>query len=114
MLGADSHYCTPEVLRFCRARRLDYTLGVATSTKLRKHITALEASTAAHAAAAGGEKLRRFTEFFDGGNCLKIGGVGSRRSLSEEKGQEFGHSQGRHRPTEPASPPILRQSQIMR
>jgi hypothetical protein len=29
MLRADSHYCTPEVLRFCRARQLDYTLGVA-------------------------------------------------------------------------------------
>src|SRR4051794_26012222 len=29
MLRADSHYCTPEVLRFCRARRLHYTLGVA-------------------------------------------------------------------------------------
>ena len=44
------------------------------------------------------------------GDCLKIGGVGSHRSLSEEKGEEFGHSQGRHRPRKPASPPILRQS----
>ena len=66
MLRADSHYCTPEVLRFCRARRLDYTLGVATSTTLRKHIAALEASTAARATTAGSEKLRRFSEFFDG------------------------------------------------
>src|ERR1700709_317858 len=32
MLRADSHYCTPEVLRFCRAERLDYTLGLATTT----------------------------------------------------------------------------------
>ena len=83
MLRADSHYCTPEVLRFCRARRLDYTLGVAppqpfhvlthmeasaappTST-LRKHVLGLEESTAARAAtAADGMKLRRFKEFHD-------------------------------------------------
>ena len=41
MLRADSHYCTPEVLRFCRGRRLDYTLGVAPTASLRKHILAL-------------------------------------------------------------------------
>src|SRR3954470_15407671 len=59
MLRADSHYCTPEVLRFCRARQLDYTLGVAPPTAtLRKHIVTLEESTAARAAAdADGEKL---------------------------------------------------------
>jgi hypothetical protein len=67
MLRADSHYCTPEVLRFCRAKRLDYTLGVAPTSTLRKHILDLEASTAARAAdAPDGEKLRRFKEFFDG------------------------------------------------
>ncbi len=67
MLRADSHYCTPEVLRFCRARRLDYTLGVAPTSTLRKHIIALEQSTAARAAAvADGTKLRRFKEFYDG------------------------------------------------
>jgi hypothetical protein len=66
MLRADSHYCTPEVLRFCRAERLDYTLGVAPTSTLRKHITSLEASTVARAAGANGEKLRRFKEFYDG------------------------------------------------
>lgn len=67
MLRADSHYCTPEVLRFCRAQRIDYTLGVAPTTTLRKHVTALEASTTARAAAAaGGGKLRRFKQFHDG------------------------------------------------
>ncbi len=66
MLRADSHYCTPEVLRFCRARRLDYTLGVAPTTTLRKHILTLEESTAARAAAnADGAKLRRFKDFHD-------------------------------------------------
>ena len=65
LLRADSHYCTPEVLRFCRAARVDYVLGVAPTTTLRKHVTALEASTTARAR-AGDEKLRRFKEFYDG------------------------------------------------
>jgi len=67
MLRADSHYCAPEVLRFCRARRLDYTLGVAPTSTLRKHILDLEESTAARAALiSGGTKLRRFKVFHDG------------------------------------------------
>lgn len=66
MLRADSHYCTPEVLRFCRAERLDYTLGVAPSSTLRKHVQALEQSTQARRPTAGGDKLRRFKEFYDG------------------------------------------------
>ena len=67
MLRADSHYCTPEVLRFCRAKGLDYTLGVAPTSTLRKHVLSLEQSTAARAVAAPeGTKLRRFKEFHDG------------------------------------------------
>jgi hypothetical protein len=66
MLRGDSHYCAPEVLRFCRANRLDYTLGVAPTSTLRKHIAGLEQSTAARRPAADGEKLRRFKEFYDG------------------------------------------------
>lgn len=67
MLRADSHYCAPEVLRFCRARRLDYTLGVAPTATLRAHVLKLEESTAARAAAhADGSKLRRFKESYDG------------------------------------------------
>jgi hypothetical protein len=62
MLRADSHYYTPEVLRFCRASRLDYTLGVAPTSTLRKHVAALEASTQMR---ADGEKLRRFKVFYD-------------------------------------------------
>ncbi|WP_287849888.1 IS1380 family transposase, partial [Acidiphilium sp.] len=65
MLRGDSHYCTPEVLRFCRAERLDYMLGVAPTTTLRKHVAALEAGTTARAATADGEKRRRFKEFYD-------------------------------------------------
>ena len=48
MLRGDSHYCTPEVLRFCRTRGLDYTLGVAPTSTLRKHV--LKLSTAKSAA----------------------------------------------------------------
>ena len=65
MLRADSHYCTPEVLRFCRAQKLDCVLGVAPASTLRKHITALEQDTAARADRTRGEKPRRFSDFHD-------------------------------------------------
>src|ERR1700680_1022547 len=67
LLRADSHYCSPEVLDWCRANDLDYILGVAPTTTLRRHIGNLEASTKARFEAAPKEgKARRFKEFFDG------------------------------------------------
>ena len=67
LVRADSHYCAPEVLDFCRAERLDFVLGVATTTTLHRHVEALEQSTAArHAAKPGSDKLRRYKEFWDG------------------------------------------------
>ena len=67
MLRADSHYCAPEVLRWCRANKVDYLLGVAPTSTLRRHVGTLEASTAARFATSDGAgKLRRFTEFHDG------------------------------------------------
>jgi hypothetical protein len=67
MLRADSHYCSPEVLGWCRANRIDYVLGVAPTTTLRRHIEGLEASTKARFEAGPQDgKLRRFKEFFDG------------------------------------------------
>jgi hypothetical protein len=67
LIRADSHYCAPEVLDFCRAARIDFLLGVAATTTLRRHVETLEASTARrHASAPGGEKLRRYKEFHDG------------------------------------------------
>src|SRR3954470_2506765 len=67
LLRGDSHYCTPEVLGFCRANQVDFVLGVATTSTLRRHITALEQSTAKRFAAAGGrDKVRRFKDFYDG------------------------------------------------
>ncbi len=66
ILRADSHYCTPKVLRFCRSGGVDSPLGVAPISTLRKHVFSLEESTAARAATATDcEKLRRFEEFRD-------------------------------------------------
>lgn len=45
LIRADSHYCCPEVIDFCRANGLDFILGVAPATTLRRHIEELEAST---------------------------------------------------------------------
>ena len=67
LLRGDSHYCCPEVLDWCRANGIDYILGVAPTTTLRRHIEGLEASTKARFEIAPKEgKLRRFKEFFDG------------------------------------------------
>jgi hypothetical protein len=67
LIRADSHYCAPEVLDFCRAANLDFVLGVASTTTLRRHVGALEQSTAARRAAKPGpDKLRRYKEFHDG------------------------------------------------
>ena len=67
LLRGDSHFCTPEVLDFCRQARLDFILGIAARNSLRQHVMALEQSTAARQSArprAG--KLRRYKAFFDG------------------------------------------------
>jgi len=67
MVRGDSHYCAPEVLDFCRANGLDYILGVAPTTTLRRHIGDLEASVKARfEAAPRDDKIRRFKEFYDG------------------------------------------------
>ena len=74
LLRADSHYCGPEVLDWCRANGLDYILGVAPTTTLRRHVADLEASTKARFEAAPRDgKLRRFKEFFDGAQQLEPG-----------------------------------------
>src|SRR5947209_13601419 len=67
LLRADSHYCGPEVLDFCRAKSPDYILGVAPTSTLRRHVETLEDSTRARFEAAPRQgKLRRFKEFYDG------------------------------------------------
>lgn len=67
LLRADSHYCAPAVLDFCRAARVDFLLGVASTSTLRRHVQTLEASTARRQASVpSGDKLRRYKEFHDG------------------------------------------------
>src|SRR4249920_3293810 len=67
LLRADSHYCGPEVLDWCRANGLDYILGVAPTAALRRHVEGLEAGAKARFEAAPKEgKARPFKEFFDG------------------------------------------------
>lgn len=67
LLRADSHYCAPEVIDWCRANGIDFIFGVAPTSTLRKHVEALEGSTSARFKASPGErKVRRFKEFYDG------------------------------------------------
>ncbi len=67
LVRADSHYCSSEVLDWCRANGVDYILGVAPTSTLRRHAETLEASTKARFEAAPRDgKLRGFKEFFDG------------------------------------------------
>jgi hypothetical protein len=66
LIRADSHYCCPEVIDFCRANGLDFILGVAPTTTLCRHIEELEVTKARFEAGAKMAKLRRFKEFFDG------------------------------------------------
>ncbi|MGI9449705.1 MAG: IS1380 family transposase [Geminicoccaceae bacterium] len=66
LIRADSHYCCPEVINFCRANGLDFILGIAPTSTLRRHIEMLEASTAArYEAGTKTGKTRRFKEFLD-------------------------------------------------
>jgi hypothetical protein len=65
LLRGDGHYCAPEVLDLCRAQRVDFVLGLPTTSVLRRRVAALEASTTARAAAAEGGTIRRFKEFHD-------------------------------------------------
>jgi hypothetical protein len=66
LLRADSHYAAPEVFDWCRADRVDWVFGLAPNTALRRHVAALENSTAARfktAPTCG--KARRFMQFYD-------------------------------------------------
>jgi hypothetical protein len=67
MIRGDSHYCSSEVLDFCRANMLDYILGLAPTTTLRSHVDALETRAEARYRAAPKQgKARCFGEFYDG------------------------------------------------
>ena len=64
LLRADSHYACPEVLDWCEANGLDYILGLAPTSTLKRHVGGLEASTSARFKAVR-PPLRRFKEFHD-------------------------------------------------
>jgi len=67
LLRADSHYCGPQVIAWCRANGVDFIFGVAPTSTLRRHIERLEASTMArYAAAPHAGKVRRYTQVYDG------------------------------------------------
>ena len=67
LLRADSHYCCPEVLDWCRAKGLDFIFGVAPTPTLRRHIERPRSGREARFDAAPRDgKVRRFKEFFDG------------------------------------------------
>jgi hypothetical protein len=66
LVRADSHYACPEVLDWCEANGLDYLFGLSPTSTLKRHVTGLEASTAARFEAdPSGGKVRRFKEFHD-------------------------------------------------
>src|SRR6266481_3264066 len=46
LLRADSHYAGPEVFDWCRENRVDWVLGLAPNAALRRHVEALEKTTA--------------------------------------------------------------------
>jgi hypothetical protein len=66
LLRADSHYACPEVFDWCRKNRVDWIFGLAPNAVLRRHVAALEKSTAARFSPAPGRgKVRRFAQFHD-------------------------------------------------
>jgi len=66
LLRADSHYACPEVFDWCRKNRVDWIFGLAPNGALRRHVAALEKSTAARFSAAPKRgKARRFAQFHD-------------------------------------------------
>jgi hypothetical protein len=66
LLRADSHYAAPELFDWCRANRVDWVLGLASNPALRRHVAALENTTAERFRAAPKRgKVRRFAQFYD-------------------------------------------------
>ena len=60
LLRADSHYAAPAVFDWCRVNRVDWVLGLASNPALRRHVAALEKTTAERFRAAPKRgKLRR-------------------------------------------------------
>jgi len=54
LLRGDGHYCAPEVLDLCRSQDVDFILGLPTTSVLRRHVAAIEASSASSPASRQG------------------------------------------------------------
>src|SRR5438309_359063 len=66
LLRADSHYACPEVFDWCRNNRVDWVLGLAPNAALKRHVEALEKTTAERFTTAPARgKVRRFAQFPD-------------------------------------------------
>jgi hypothetical protein len=66
LLRADSHYACPQVFDWCRKNRVDWVFGLAPNAALKRHVAALEKSTAELFGAAWARgKVRRFAQFYD-------------------------------------------------
>ena len=66
LLRADSHYACPEVFDWCRENRVHWVLELAPNAALRRHVEALEKTTAERFTAAPARgKVRRFAQFYD-------------------------------------------------
>src|SRR4051812_40399059 len=101
LLRADSHYCGPEVIDWCRANRIDFIFGVAPTSTLRRHVERLEASTLARfVAAPQAGKVRRYREFYDGAARQLEPGRAHHRSR-RGRGRRNRHPLHRHEPADP-------------
>src|SRR5438270_12938295 len=74
LLRADSHYACPEVFDWCRNNRVDWVLGLAPNAALKRHVEALEETTAERFTTAPARgKVRRFAQFPDAaGSCSRV------------------------------------------
>lgn len=66
LLRADSHYTAPEVFDWCRTNRVDWVFGLAPNAALKRHVGALEKTTAERFGTTPDRgKVRRFAQFYD-------------------------------------------------
>jgi hypothetical protein len=106
LLRGDSHYCGPEVLDWCRANGVDYILGVAPTTTLRRHILDLEASTKAlrrRPKGGKGASLQIFLRW-----CCELEPRRADHCARRGWCRGAGHALHRHQSDEPQSPRSLR------
>ena len=88
---ADSHYCGPEVLDWCRANGLDYILGIAPTATLRRHVEGLEASTKAKSRPR--REMASFVVSWSSSTARKAGAGSSGSSPASKRARRTGHPQ---------------------